>query len=80
LILEKWSEGLSDVNKFVNNQPSIKKYKSGKLIAAGCNITTLLEDPDGVKAQAKKVTSKHRFSLVSIMTAVLNLNRLKPGC
>lgn len=63
LILEKWSEGLSDVNKFVNNQPSIKKYKSGKLIAAGCNITTLLEDPDGVKARAKKGDIKAQVQL-----------------
>ncbi|WP_044184509.1 hypothetical protein [Phytobacter massiliensis] len=54
LILEKWSAGLSDVNKFVNNQPSIKKYKSGKLIAAGCDAMKLLENPDDVKAQAKK--------------------------
>lgn len=63
LTLEKWNAGLSDVNKFVNNQPSLKKYKNGKLIVAGCDITKLLNNPDEVTAQAKKGDAKSQVQL-----------------
>lgn len=63
LTLEKWNAGLSDVEKFVNNQPSIKKYRNGKLIAAGCSITKLLDHPAEVKALAQKDDAKSQVQL-----------------
>lgn len=53
LIQESWNKDYAYVKHFVNNQPSMRKYKNGKLITAGCDATKLLDNPEEVKQQAK---------------------------
>ncbi|WP_447876126.1 hypothetical protein [Serratia fonticola] len=63
LIMESWNEGYSFVKHFVNNQPSMRKYKNGKLITAGCDATKLLDNPEEVKKQAESGDANSQVQL-----------------
>lgn len=60
---ESWNKDYSYVKHFVNNQPSLRKYKNGKLITAGCDATKLLDNPEEVKKQAASGDAKSQTLL-----------------